>query len=142
MIRSNSKKAKENIRNYIVNGFDPTNYSPDFDYIEKAAEENKAGIKPEKDIFSMVKEAVKVTFYDEYLKHNIAYEKGRISKQQLFIDWCAGLPSIIDTCYYYNRSAVDDLGMILEETETEKARFTEAEAEEMLSRLIYREIFA
>lgn len=26
-----------------------------------------------------------------------------------FLDWCQGLPSIIDTCYYYNRSALVDL---------------------------------
>ena len=34
----------------------------------------------------------------------------------------AGLPSVLDTCYFYNRSAVDDLGAILEETESEKAK--------------------
>lgn len=47
---------------------------------------------------------------------------------------------ILDTCYYYNRSAVDDLGAILEETEEEKARFTEQEAEQLLTDLIYREL--
>lgn len=32
------------------------------------------------------------------------------TNEQVFIDWCQGLPSILDTCYYYNRSAVADLG--------------------------------
>ena len=54
--------------------------------------------------------------------------------------WCQGLPSVIDTCYYYNRSAVEDLGDILEETEEERNRYTEQDAERLLSCLIYREI--
>ena len=60
----------------------------------------------------------------------------------MFVDWCQGLPSALDTLYYYNRSAVDDLAAILEETEEEKAKYTEAQAEEILSRLIYRELFS
>jgi exopolyphosphatase/guanosine-5'-triphosphate,3'-diphosphate pyrophosphatase len=40
----------------------------------------------------------------------------------------------------YNRSEVDDLGEILEETESEKKRYTEREAESFLTRLIYNEI--
>lgn len=50
------------------------------------------------------------------------------------------MPSILDTCYYYNRSAVDDLGAILEETAEEKARYSEAQAETLLTSLIYREL--
>lgn len=133
MLRTNSKKAKQNIRQYIIANFDSTNYSPAFDYIENAAETEK---------FSLIKEAIRETFKDEYLKHNITYQAGKVSKQTMFIEWASGLPSILDTCYYYNRSAVDDLATILEETEIEKSRFTESHAEEMLTKLIYREIFA
>ena len=50
------------------------------------------------------------------------------------------MPSILDTCYYYNRSAVYDLGAILEETAEEKARYNEAQAETLLTSLIYREL--
>jgi len=51
------------------------------------------------------------------------------------------LSSIIDTCYYYNRSAVDDIAEILQQTEAEKAKYTdERKAEKFLSALIYREI--
>ena len=57
-----------------------------------------------------------------------------------FADWSAGLPGVLDTCYYYNRSAVDDLGAILEETDEEKARYTEEQAEKTLTTLIYREL--
>ena len=142
MLRTNSKKAKANIRKYIVDNFDGANYSPDFDYIETAKEENRDGIKPEKDIFSMVKEAINYTFYVEYLKHNTAYNAGRYCKREAFAAWAAGLPSILDTCYFYNRSAVADLGGILEETEEERSRYTEQQAEILLTNLIFRELDA
>ena len=61
-------------------------------------------------------------------------------KAAAFADWCAGLPSVLDTLYFYNRSAVDDLGAILEETEQEKNRYTEQQAEQLLTSLIYREL--
>lgn len=63
-----------------------------------------------------------------------------MSIQDLFIEWCQGLPSVLDTCYYYNRSAVDDLASILEQNEQEKSKFTESQAEERLTYLIFREI--
>ena len=119
MLRSNSKKAIENIHNYIMDNFSGDNYS-----IEQ----------PE-----TFKEAAKIiykVFTDEMLH---GYNKSR-NIQSVFIEWLSGLPSIIDSCYYYNRSAVDDLAGILEETKEEAARFTESEAEEMLSRLIFREV--
>ena len=47
---------------------------------------------------------------------------------------------MIDTCYFYNRSAVDDLGEILEETDEEKAKYNERQAEDLLTWLIYREL--
>ena len=67
-------------------------------------------------------------------------EESTLPTQQGFIDWCAGLPSILDTCYYYNRSAIKDLGDILEQTEEERAKYTESDAERLLSILIYREL--
>ena len=59
--------------------------------------------------------------------------------QGAFVSWCSGLPSMLDTSYYLHR-AVKDLGDILEESEEERARFSETEAETLLSRRIYREI--
>ena len=58
----------------------------------------------------------------------------------IFEDWARGLALGNLFCYYYNRSAKDDLGKILEESEEEKAKYTEQEAEELLTRLIYREM--
>lgn len=62
------------------------------------------------------------------------------TNEAVFIDWCQGLPSILDTCYYYNRSAVADLGDILQQSERERAQYTEEQAERLLTHLIYQEL--
>lgn len=123
MLRTTTKKAHENTRRYIMDNFDPCGYT-----------DNPPETWPE------VARFILDTFHDEKCKYDNRYNAGRISKHDLFIDWCQGLPSILDTCYYYNRSAVDDLGEILEETPEEKARYTESDAERMLTHIIYMEL--
>ena len=120
MLKTNTKKARENIRAYIMEHFTPENYTdnPPQDWPGVAA-------------------FILDTFRSE--KPPIgAYS--RMSEQERFTDWASGLPSVIDCLYYYNRSAVDDLGAILEETDAEKARYSETQAENLLSYLIYREL--
>lgn len=120
MLRSNSKKALENLRGYILKNTDTSN-----------REEYK-----EPETFKEAAAIIVDCFYDEYMHgYNL-----RRNRQECFVDWLSGLPSIFDSCYYYNRSAVDDLGAILEETDEEKSKYTESQAEEMLSRLVYREV--
>lgn len=122
MLRTNTKKACANIQAYIMAGFAGDNYG-----IEKPA------------TFAECAKIIIDTFYQEY--YSQPWQKERyLNEFAAFESWAQGLPSIIDTCYYYNRSAVDDLGQILEETEAEKARFTEREAESKLTWLIYREL--
>lgn len=123
MLKSNSKKAAENIRAYIVNGFTPDGYTdnPPQEFPEIAA-------------------FILATFRSEkyWCLQDVRYYHG--CERLAFRDWCAGLAGVLDTCYFYNRSAVDDLGAILEETEQEKARYTEQQAEQLLTDLIYREL--
>ena len=122
MLRTNSKKANENIRAYIMDNFTPENYTdnPPKDFPEVAAF-----------ILGVFRTEQKNILNCSYYR---AYEFAA------FADWCQGLPAVLDTCYYYNRSAADDLGRILEETAEEKARFSEQEAERRLTWLIYREL--
>lgn len=117
MLKTNSKAARENLRNYIMEHFDGTNYD-----IET----------PE--TFQEVAKVIYNTFKAEK-QDNRPY-----TELELFLDWCAGLPSILDTCYYYNRPAIDDLGDILNETKAERERYDETAAAEMLTKLIYQEI--
>ena len=120
MLKTNSKKALENIRTYVVDNFTPDNYN----------------LEPTND-FATAAKVIYNCFIEEKSGIN---DWSRVSESVIFADWCAGLPSILNTCYYYNRSAVDDLGVILEEAEAEKSRFTEDDAAKLLSSLIFREI--
>lgn len=123
MLRTNSKQAIENIRKYIFDSVDVTNYEC-------------TGMKQPEN-FNQAAQIVMDCFYDEFYWGN--EKRFRPSEQAAFEYWLSGLPSIIDSCYYYNRSAVDDLGTILEETENEKNRYSESDAAKLLSYLIYRE---
>ena len=115
MLKTNSSKAIQNIRSYIIENYD-------------------GDIKVNFTFSDMAKD-IMLDFAQTYLNKN-----RKMTYQEQFVEWCAGLPSIIDTCYYYNRSAVKDLGDILEETDEERNRFTESQAGDMLSKLIYREL--
>ena len=120
MLKTNSKKARENIRAYILDHFTPDGFT------DTPPTEPREVLRFIYNCF--ISEKFSIENEKRYYKYN---------EYNAFVDWCAGLPSALDTCYYYNRSAVDDLGAILEETETEKARYTEADAEKLLTYLIY-----
>lgn len=124
MLKSNSKKAKENIQNYIITNFDCSNYE----------------VETEPTTFKEVASFIYKTFKTEKYNCSEDYKYYHHNEFDAFLDWCSGLPSVLNTCYYYNRSAVEDLASILEETETEKSRYSESEAETRLTQLIYREI--
>ena len=123
MLKTNSKKARENVRNYIVERFAPEGYT------DNPPQEWQ-------DIAAFILDTFRSEAY--HLPQDFRYYRN--NEFAAFADWCAGLPSVLDTYYYCNRSAVDDLGAVLEETEEEKARYTEEQAESTLTLLIYREL--
>lgn len=123
MIRSNSKKAIENIRKYIVDNCDVCGYEVEQPQNFKAAA-------------AFVLDTFKAEHWNSA---NIRRYYGN-NEYNSFVAWAQGLPSVLDTCYYYNRSAVDDLGAILEESEEEKSKYSEEQAESLLTWLIYREL--
>lgn len=129
MLKSNTKKARKNIKQYIIN----------YCYIE--------GLDLEKMTEQEIAEAIAYRFrraklenyncsIDEVLKH--FYNN---SVYAAFKDWMQGLPCGGLGCYYYNRSAKKDVMQILEETEEEANKFTEEEAEEKITSLLYSYIF-
>lgn len=124
MLRTNSKKARENIRGYILEHFDPSGYD----------------VNQQPETFEEAAQIILETFADEKRYSTAYYLRYTWSDQKVFADWCAGLPSILDTCYYYNRSAVADLGAILEESPEEMSRYSESDAEKRLTHLIFREL--
>ena len=123
MLKTNSKKARENIKNYIVETFTPENHTdtPPTEWHEIA-------------VF------IYETFKEEKWNCSENFRYYRNNEWKAFLDWCSGLPSVLDTCYFYNRSAVEDLGTVLEETEQERKQYEELTAENILTMLIYNEI--
>lgn len=61
----------------------------------------------------------------QYCRYTTEYER--------FKDWCQGLPSILDTCYFYNRSACADLEFICGRQMTD-----ERQAEKAVTWVIYK----
>lgn len=125
-LRTNSKQARENIRRYIIEHYDGSGYDEDTPQAKATTFEEIAAVIRD--------DVLRVEDHNFKRYRYYSYEKA-------FCEWAAGLPNLLDTCYYYNRSAVDDLGLILEESEQEKAKYSESEAEEMLSWLLCSEIF-
>lgn len=113
MLRTNSRKAMENT-------FEGREAKTDFNEICA-------------DILEM--------FRIEKLENNRYYIAGRASKSEMFMDWMQGLPTAFPVADdIFLRSAIDFLGNILEETEEEKARYTEDKAEKLACSLLYREL--
>lgn len=120
MLKTNSKKACENIRNYIVEIYNDE---------EQDTKQNAPF------------EEISKTIYNAFVEQKWSFEKRRYAtEQKAFEDWAQGLPSIIDTCYYYNRLATTDLQTILEETDEQANKYSESQAQATLTYLIYREI--
>ena len=117
MLRSNSKAVVAKIHKYIVDEIDP-------DYF---------GLAEAPDFPTACKLILTAC------ENEKQYSRSR-SGFETFRDWAQGLPSAFNTCYYYNVSALDLLADWLEETESEKEKYSESEAEEMITRLIYREL--
>ena len=117
MLKSNSKAVLEKIRAYILDGID-------LEYM---------GLDDTPDFPTACKLILNACANEKrYLQYNSPFE--------MFKDWAQGLPTAFNTCYYYNIPAVDLLGAWLEETATEKERYSESEAEDMITRLLYREL--
>lgn len=125
MLRTNCKKVIETIKAYVMENYDGSNYDAGTPEAEAKTFEEIARV-----ILADVK---RVNGYEVKRSRNYTWSMA-------FADWSAGLPSLLDTCYRYNVSAVDLLGEWLEETEEEKAKYTETQAETMIDSLIYREL--
>ena len=124
MLKTNSKKARENIRAYIMENQNVIEYGT-----SKAVPINFP--EAAREILHCFR---KQKFYTEN-------EKRYFGNNEFiaFCDWTSGLPGILNAEYYLH-CACDIAGKILEETETEKARYTETQAEKLLNYLIYNEL--
>ena len=120
MLKTNSKKAREEVRKWIRHCYTPEGY-------EEAPSEDESIIS----ICRFIHEE----FMYEYGNHH----KGNL--QDLFIEWQRGLPTICDCgCFYGDVSSVAIVGDILDETIEERERYTEEQASILLCKMVYMEI--
>lgn len=137
MLKTNSKKAIENIKQYIIDNvnFDMDTVNEKYYYVMKLEERKARGENI--DMFSVYAHAIYYIMYEQVVK----FDNRNLTLQEYFVHWCEGLPGVLDTDYYLSRSAVNDLGDILEQTEAERRKYTKSEAEEKLTYLLWREIY-
>lgn len=130
MLKVNSKKVIEKVRKYCVDSWN--------DYAEREG-------MPTTESFEVASTGIlkncinaKLCFEKEkrldFLKHYYSN-----SFFAAFEEWCQGLPNVLSTCYYLHR-AVNQLGDWLEESEEEKNRYSESEAEKKITYLLFREL--
>ena len=81
MLKTNSKKALGNIRAYILENADSSNYDG------RAFSDWKAAARFVYDCFRQEKDG----------------DNRRMTEYALFEEWASGLPSSFDFCYWYNR---------------------------------------
>lgn len=125
MLRTNSKAAREAVRAYILE---------DLDYLEERFPERTF------ETFEDAARAIWDAFEEEkpYTDQNAA--RRGMSRQDVFESWASGLALGGLFLYYYNVSAVDLLGNILQETPEERSKYSEQDAERLLTYLIYSEV--
>ena len=129
MLRTNSKKAMENIRKEIMDSYEAAN-----EYYTYEGREAKTDFN---EICADILEAFRI----EKLENNCYYIAGRANRNDMFMDWMQGLPTAFPVADdIFLRSAIDFLGNILEGTEEEKERYTEDKAEKLACNLLYREL--
>lgn len=130
-MRDYNKTARERIRQYIISNYCPESYEGTRFFITTNSGSFEDVARSILEIYNAEKPYTK-----EYMERN------RISSFESFLCWCQGLPSVLDTCYFYNRSAVDDVAKLLEEPESVAKKYSETAAERYLTNLIYRELTA
>lgn len=130
MLKTNLKKVIEKVRKYCVDSWNDCAEEeglPTAESFEVASTEILKNCINEKLCFEKEKRL-------DFLKHYYSN-----SFFAAFEDWCQGLPSSLNTCYYLCK-AVKLLGEWLEESEEEKSRYSESEAEKKITYLLFREL--
>lgn len=137
MLKTNTKAVKEKIQNYVIESYEGW-YQDNFEYVEKKAENfHEIAYEILKDCFNAKAINIHCKTVQEVYKFVYHFYK---SFQEMFIEYCQGLPSILNCDYYYNISAIELLGNWLEETEAERKKYTESKAEEMITKLLFRDL--
>ena len=121
MLKTNSKKARENVKQFIRD-------NAGIWYLEECAQ--GFDLSTDKGLFSAIWHCCETEKFYQHYK----------SLSEQFADWCAGLPSALCCNDVFLRPVVPVVARILEETPAEAARFSEDDAEKLMISLMFREI--
>lgn len=119
MLKTTNKKVVKRIREYIIGS-----YNDDFREYDD------------------YKETTDFKVIAKFILSVCQREKSYANKPlsyRVFEDWMGGLPAL-NAMYYYNVSATDFLGDWLEESEEERAKYTDEQACSMITKLLWREL--
>ncbi len=125
MLRTNSKIVQQRIQDYLVTHFLP--FDEDID--NPAYDFTNIGCICQYCWNTFISTVYNSPNERAYFNNNtyLAFEY-----------WLSGLPGIINPAYYYRSpSAVDTLGDILEQTPEQRNKYSEMQAEQCLTRLIF-----
>lgn len=129
MRKLNCKEVNEALKKEIMDSYESAEEYFTYDGAEMKTEYN-----------DICKDILK-SFEREKLNNDLAYKAGRISKQDLFIEWMSGLPSSFPvSCDIFLGCATEWLGNILDETEAEKQKYSDSKAERASCLILYREL--
>lgn len=129
MRKLNCKEVNEALKNEIMDSYESAEEYYKYDGAEMKTEYNDIC----KDILKM--------FECEKLNGDLRYKASNMSKQDLFVEWMSGLPSSFPvSCDIFLGSAAEWLGNILDETETEKQKYSDSKAERTSCLILYREL--
>lgn len=120
MLKTNNKKVKAKIEQYVRQAAE---YLVDCRY----SQADGADLSNYNELCAVI--------YDIFKAEKYRYGESF----DIFTEWAQGLAlNLFD--YYYNVSAVQLVGDILEQTEQERNKYTERQAELLMTKLIYRSI--
>lgn len=127
MLRTNCKKVKEFVKAYI--------------WYHADNELTYDKVYPTYKNYPEFAHDILVQFRKENFSNVYAYKYYK-TEQNAFYEWLRDLPPSLSLDYLYRTSAVKLVGDMLEETEEERNKYTETEAEDLMNYLIYRELCA
>lgn len=146
MLKTNSKEVKNTIRAFIAtgaidwaisaneydkeNGYEPMAEAVELEKLSSKGEENA-------DVQKAAAALVWKCFQNDIEGD---YRIGREPLQEIFISWLRGLPGVVSSEDFLFSNAVDFMAGILQESEAEKAKYSESDAEELAAYLIWREV--
>lgn len=129
MRKLNCKEVNEALKKEIIDSYESAEEYYTYDGAEMKTEYN-----------DICKDILK-SFEREKLNNDLAYKAGKVRKQDLFIEWMSGLPSSFPvSCDIFLGYATEWLGNILDETETEKQKYSDSKAERTACLILYREL--